>query len=64
MPRESAIHAFNLVTGKDRVIGRSAGQIPLARMGPAGLVYASDAEGYGANHVVFVPLRQVVAAVS
>lgn len=64
VPRESAIHAFNLMTGKDRVIGRSAGQIPLARMGPAGLVYASDAEGYGANHVVFVPLRQVVAAVS
>lgn len=64
VPRESTIHAFNLLTGKDRVIGRSAGQIPLAQMGPIGLVYATEGEGYAPSRVVFVPLRQVVAAVS
>ena len=63
-PRESAIHALNLSTGTDRVIGRSAGQIPMARMDSLGLVYATDAEGYAHNRVVFVPLQKVAAAVS
>ena len=63
-PRVSALHALNLLTGKDRVVGRSAGQIPLARMDSAGLVYATSAEGYAPNSVVFVPLERVAAAVS
>jgi len=63
-PRESAIHALNLSSGKDRVIGRSPGQIPFARMGSVGLVYATDTEGYAPNSVVFVPLARVIGAVS
>jgi hypothetical protein len=63
-PRESAIHALNLLSGKDRIIGRTPGQIPLARMGSVGLVYATEAEGYAPNSVVFVPLTRVTGAVS
>lgn len=63
IPRTSAIHALNLSSGRDRVIGRSAGQIPLARMDSVGLVYATEAEGYARNSVVFLPFAQVAAAV-
>lgn len=63
-PRVSAIHALNLLSGKDRVIGRSAGQIPLARMDSLGLVYYANGEGYGPSNIVFLPLAQVNAAVS
>ena len=63
-PRESAIHVLDLSTGKDRVIGRSPGQIPLARIDALGLVFAAEAEGYARNSVVFVPLARVAAAVS
>ncbi len=64
MPRVSAIHAVNLSTGKDRAIARSPGQIPLARIDSAGLVYAAEGEGYAPNSVVFVPYGKVAAAVS
>lgn len=54
-PRVSALHALNLSSGKDRVVGRSPGQIVLARMDSVGLVYATSAEGYAPNRVVFAP---------
>lgn len=60
----SAIHALNLSTGKDRVVGQSSGQIVLARMNSVGLVYATSAEGYAPNRVVFVPFARVAALVS
>jgi hypothetical protein len=63
-PSESAIHALNLTTGKDRVIGRSPGQITLAQIDSVGLVYATQGDGYAHNSVVFVPLGRVAAAVS
>lgn len=63
-PRVSAIHALNLSTGKDRAIAQAPGQIPLARIDSAGLVYATEGEGYGPNGIVFVPYGQVAAAVS
>jgi hypothetical protein len=64
---ESAIHAINLVTGKDRVLGRLSGAIILASIDSAGLVYASN--GYGAfkagdGTIVFEPFAKVAAAVS
>ena len=64
---EGAIHAINLTTGKDRVVGRLGGEITLASIDSAGLVYASN--GYGAfkagdGTVVFVPFAKVAAAVS
>jgi len=63
-PRESAIHAINLSTGTDQVIGRSPGQIPLAEIDKVGLVYSAQADGYAHNNLVFVPLAQLAAAVS
>jgi hypothetical protein len=61
-PSESAIHALNLSTGKDRTVGTSRGQIPLSRMDSVGLVYATQSTG--GYRLVFVPFAQVVAAVS
>jgi hypothetical protein len=62
-----AIHAVNLSTGKDRVVGKLSGAITLGQMDSVGLVYASN--GYGAftagnGTLVFVPFKQVAAAVS
>jgi hypothetical protein len=64
---KSAIHAINLVTGKDSVVGRLGGDISLSSIDSAGLVYASN--GYGAFRagnatLVFVPLKKVADAVS
>jgi hypothetical protein len=61
-----AIHAINLSTGKDRVVGTLNGPIDLARIGSAGLVYSSN--GYGAfkagnGTLVFTPFARVAAAV-
>jgi hypothetical protein len=61
-----AIHAINLSTGKDRVVGTLGGPITLAQIGSAGLVYASN--GYGAfkagnGTLVFMPFARVAAAV-
>jgi hypothetical protein len=64
---ESAIRALNLSNGKDRPVGRLPGQINLARIDSSGLVYTNnnwtDSHGYE-NKLVFVPFRQVAAAVS
>jgi hypothetical protein len=62
-----AIHAINLSTGKDRVVGTLNGAITLAQIGSAGLVYASN--GYGAfragnGTLAFTPFARVAAAVS
>jgi hypothetical protein len=62
IPSESAIHALNLSSGKDRTIGRSPGQIPFSRIDSVGLVYIT--QGNGGDKVVFVPFKQVTAAVS
>ena len=59
---ESAIYALNLVTGKNRAVGRSPGQIPFAAVDSVGLVYA--VMGSAHNRIVFVPFKQVAEAVS
>ena len=62
IPSESAIHALNLSTGKDRTVAQSRGQIPFSAIDSVGLVYATQsASGY---RLVFVPFAQVAAAVS
>ena len=64
---EAAIHAINLTTGKDRVVGRLGGEITLASIDSAGLVYASNLYGAlkaGNGTVVFLPFAKVAAAVS
>jgi hypothetical protein len=53
-----AIHAFNLSSGKDRVIGRLPRRIIAARINSYGLVYSSR------GTIVFLPFKQVAAAVS
>jgi WD40 repeat protein len=64
---ESAIRALNLTTGKDRPVGRLPGQINLTRIDSTGLVYTNsnwtDKNGFE-NKLVFVPFKQVAAAVS
>lgn len=64
---ESAIRALNLSNGKDRSVGRLPGQINLTRINSIGLVYTNnnwtDKNGYE-NKLVFVPFKQVAAAVS
>jgi hypothetical protein len=64
---ESAIRVLNLSNGKDRLIGRLPGQINLTRIDSTGLVYTNshwtDSKGYD-NKLVFVPFKQVAAAVS
>ena len=64
---ESATRALNLTNGKDRVVGRLPGQINLIRIDSTGLVYTNnnwtDKNGYE-NKLVFVPFKQVAAAVS
>jgi hypothetical protein len=64
---EGAIHAINLTTGKDRVVGRLGGAITLASIDSGGLVYASNLYGAlkaGDGTVVFAPFARVAAAVS
>lgn len=64
---EGAIHAINLSTGKDRVVGRLGGAITVASMDSAGLVYASNGYGafkFGDGTIVFEPFAKVAAAVS
>ena len=61
----NSVRALNLTTGKDRLVDRLRGQIPLLRMDSFGLAYANDsytASGYDIE-LVFRPLAQVVAAV-
>jgi hypothetical protein len=63
----SSIHAINLTTGTDGVIGRLNGAIAFASIDSAGLVYASNGYGpakAGNATVVFVPFAKVAAAVS
>lgn len=61
-----AIHAINLSTGKDRLVGTLNGAINLAQIGSAGLVYASNGYGafkFGNGTLVFMPFARVAAAV-
>jgi hypothetical protein len=61
----SSVRALNLITGKDALVGRLPGRIPLLRMDSFGLVYASDdytAHGYNIQ-LVFRPFAEVAAAV-
>jgi len=63
----SSIRALNLSSGKDRPVGRLPGRITLARIDSTGLVYTNDfwtdSHGY-ADKLVFLPFKQVAAAVS
>jgi outer membrane protein assembly factor BamB len=61
----SRVRALNLTTGKDRLVGRLPGQIPLLRMDSFGLVYANynyTLDGYD-DRLVFRPFAEVAAAV-
>ncbi len=64
---KSAIRALNLSNGKDRPVGSLPGHITLARIDSTGLVYTNNnwtaKNGYQ-NKLVFVPFKQVAAAVS
>jgi WD40 repeat protein len=54
-----SVHAVNLGSGKDRVVGKlGRGDVALARIDSAGLAYA------GNQTLVFVPFRRVAAAVA
>jgi hypothetical protein len=71
-PTGKSIHALNLSSGKDRVVGRLAHRITVARIDSFGLVYANTGAGPNANPayrgfagpIVFLPFKQVAAAVS
>ncbi len=62
-----SMHALNLSSGKDRIVGRLPHSISLARIDSVGLVY-TDATAMGrrpiAGPIVFLPFKQVAAAVS
>jgi hypothetical protein len=59
------IRALNLSSGKDRQVGSLNHQISVARLDSVGLVYANtDTPGGFAATIVFIPFKQVAAAVS
>jgi hypothetical protein len=64
------LHALNLVTGKDRVLGTMKGRgIGFAQIEPAGVAYAGNVRnkpvrGSETGTIVFVPFARVVSAVS
>jgi hypothetical protein len=61
----SAMRGLNLSSGKDRLIGRLHHEITIARIDSVGLVYANtDSHGGFAGTLVFLPFKQVAAAVS
>ncbi len=63
-----SIHALNLSSGKDRVVGRLPHLITVARIDSVGLVYANTKrisyQGAFPGPIVFLPFKQVAAAVS
>jgi hypothetical protein len=59
----STVHAVNLLSRNDHVIGRLAGGVELARIGGAGVAYASS-RFYPKGTLVFLPFARVAAAVS
>lgn len=60
----SALHAVNLSSGKDRVLEELRGGPLLAQIDGAGLVYASNHNGYrNGTKLGFVPFRRIAAAV-
>lgn len=68
-PGCGAIHALDLTSGKDRVLGTFPGGISQARIDSAGLVYAGNGyyrykPTYGKGTLVFLPLSRVAAAIS
>jgi hypothetical protein len=58
----SSLHAVNLSSGKDRVIGTLGGGIGFTRIGGASVVYSNN-RLTGKGTLVFVPLSKVAAAV-
>jgi hypothetical protein len=58
----SSVHAVNLSSGKDRVIGKVIGQIGFARISSAGVVFSSSRFA-SKGTLVFVPFARVAAAV-
>jgi hypothetical protein len=60
----SALHAVNLSSGKDRVVEELRGGPILAQIDGAGLIYASNRNGYkNGTRLGFVPLTRVAAEV-
>ena len=60
----SALHAVNLSSGKDRVVEELRGGPLLAQIDGAGLVYASNRNGYrNGTKLGFAPFTQIAAAV-
>jgi hypothetical protein len=60
----SSVHAVNLSSRKDRVIGTLRGGVELARIDSAGVTYTSSRFSPKGATLVFLPLKQVAAAVS
>jgi WD40 repeat protein len=58
-----SLHAVNLSSGKDRVIGTLRGGVGLARMSTAGVVY-STVRSRSKGTLVFLPSGRVAAAVA
>lgn len=58
-----SLHAVNLSSGKDRVIGKLGGGIGLARISSAGVVY-SNSRLASKGTLAFVPLAKIAAAVA
>lgn len=60
---QGAVRALNLRNGTDRPVGTLPGQIILASADSSWLAYANTGNGWGPNHLVVLPFRQVAAAV-
>lgn len=58
-----SLHAINLSSGKDRVVGKLGGSVGLARISSAGVVY-SNSRFASKGTLVFVPIARVSATVS
>jgi fluoride ion exporter CrcB/FEX len=59
----SSVHAVNLLSRKDRVIGTLPGGVEIARIGTAGVAYASS-RFYPRGTLVVLPFARVATAVS
>ena len=62
----SAVHAVNLLTGRDLAVRTLPNRIAFARIDGAGLAYAGNGVGasFGKGTLAFVPIAQIKAAVS
>jgi hypothetical protein len=58
----STLHVVDLVTGRDRVVAKTANDSDMIRdlqLGPSGLVYSSDLRQSQGSRIHFLPLAQI-----